>query len=314
MGENIISIDKKNAKPFLKWAGGKSQLLSNIRQYYPFGDTCTKYAELFVGGGAVLFDVLNSFPNLTEIYINDINAELINAYRVIRDHVEELIPILLEMQCDFVSADMEHRKIIYLANRNLFNKLKTENKTQEKNNEIQKAALMIFLNRTCFNGLFRVNKKGMFNVSMGSYKNPLICDKSNLQTVSDRLQSVSIMRGGYKEAGKFIDEKTFVYLDPPYRPITTTANFTSYSSDSFCDQDQFELADFVKEIHKKRAKFLMSNSDPKNSDTDDNFFDELYSEYYIDRVFANRMINCKAKKRGKIAELLISNFEIEKRS
>lgn len=105
-----------------------------------------------------------------------------------------------------------------------------------------------------------------------------------------------------------------MYLDPPYRPITTTANFTSYSSDSFCDQDQFELADFVKEIHKKRAKFLMSNSDPKNSDTDDNFFDELYSEYYIDRVFANRMINCKAEKRGKIAELLISNFEIEKRS
>ena len=167
---------------------------------------------------------------------------------------------------------------------------------------------MIFLNKTCFNGLFRVNKKGLFNVPMGSYKNPMICDEDNLRAVSEKLQNVTIICGDYRESADFIDENTFVYFDPPYRPITDTASFTAYTENLFNDEEQIELAKFVDDMHKKGAKMVISNSDPKNSNAEDNFFENIYSSHKINRVEATRMINCNSEARGKIKELLISNF------
>lgn len=294
---------EKTVKPFLKWAGGKGQLLKEIEQYYSFAKgKITKYAEPFVGGGAVLFDVLNKF-DLEDVYISDINAELIDTYCVIRDKIDELIEKLYIMQNEFVPLDTENRKIYYNKKRERFNDLKINSK---ESIIIEKAALMIFLNKTCFNGLFRVNKKGLFNVPMGAYKNPIICDEKNLRAVSERLQKVNIICGDYKESAEFIDENTFVYFDPPYRPITETASFTAYTENEFNDEKQMELARFVDDMSKKGAKILVSNSDPKNTNATDNFFDNIYSDYKIKRVEATRMINCNSESRGKI--LLISNF------
>ncbi len=298
--------DNKKVKPFLKWAGGKGQLLSEIEKYYPFADgKITKYAEPFVGGGAVLFDILSKY-DLDEVYISDINAELINTYRIIRDDIDELIAMLTAMQSEFVPMDTEHRKIYYTAKRERFNDLKLN---VNENINIEKAALMIFLNKTCFNGLFRVNKKGLFNVPMGAYKNPMICDKNNLRAVSEKLQRVTIVCGDYKESADFIDENTFIYFDPPYRPITDTASVTAYTENLFNDEEQIKLARFVDAMHIKGAKIVISNSDPKNSNAEDDFFDNIYSSHMIKRVEATRMINCNSEARGKIKELLISNFK-----
>ena len=299
-----IEKDTKTVKPFLKWAGGKGQLLSEIEKYYPFDKNVTKYAEPFVGGGAVLFDILSKF-NLSEIYISDINAELINTYRIIKDHVDDLLEQLYILQRQFIPLPTEQRKQYYNAKRDRFNYLKV-NGDQCVN--IEKAALMIFLNKTCFNGLFRVNKKGLFNVPMGSYKNPLICDESNLNAVSKKLKNVTIVCGDYRESKGFIDSHTFVYFDPPYRPITNTASFTAYTENLFTDGEQIELAEYVSMLNEQGAKVVVSNSDPKNSNADDNFFDIIYREQKIKRVEANRMINCNSEARGKVKELLISNF------
>lgn len=297
--------DGKKVRPFLKWAGGKGQLISEIEQYYPFdNDTITKYAEPFVGGGAVLFDILSKYE-LEEIYISDINAELINTYRTIRDNIDELIVMLQKMQKEFLPAEAEHRKEYYLTKREQFNDLKVNG---DASINIEKAALMIFLNKTCFNGLFRVNKKGLFNVPMGAYKNPLICDEENLRAVSEKLQGVTIVCGDYKESSEFIDENTFVYFDPPYRPITDTASFTAYTENLFSDEEQIELAQFVDDMNRKGAKIVISNSDPKNTNEEDDFFDNIYASHNIKRVEATRMINCNSEARGKIKELLISNF------
>ena len=296
--------EEKAVKPFLKWAGGKGQLLKEIEHYYPFSSgKITKYAEPFVGGGAVLFDILSKY-DLDEVYISDINAELINTYQIIRDDIDALIEMLHAMQNDFISLDTDNRKAYYMQKREHFNNLKVNG---NESINIEKAALMVFLNKTCFNGLFRVNKKGLFNVPMGSYKNPMICDEKNLRAVSGKLQKVTIVRGDYSESADFIDENTFVYFDPPYRPITDTASFAAYTENLFNDDAQIELAQFVDDMDKKGAKIVISNSDPKNSNTDDDFFDNIYSAYKIKRVEATRMINCNSEARGKIKELLISN-------
>lgn len=296
---------EKTIKPFLKWAGGKSQLLHEIGLYYPFADGCiTKYAEPFIGGGAVFFDILSKY-NLQEIYISDINAELINTYCIIRDNVEELICLLFKYQNEYIPHDKEERKNYYMDKREHFNNLKINDNGSAN---IEKAALMIFLNKTCFNGLYRVNKKGEFNVPMGTYKNPLICDVKNLRAVSEKLQKVTIVCRDYADSEEFIDKNTFVYFDPPYRPITNTASFTSYTKNSFNDEKQIELAKFVDKMDRKGAKVLVSNSDPKNTNIEDDFFDNIYSSHKIKRVEAARMINCDSGARGKIKELLISNF------
>ena len=291
----------KTVKPFVKWAGGKSQLLNDIRAKYP--EKIDKYCEPFVGGGAVLLDVLaNCHPK--EVLINDINAELANTYSQIKNSVDELIEMLSEMQETFWAKNDNDRKVMYLAKRERFNDLKVNGDEQIN---LEKAALFIFLNKTCFNGLYRVNRKGLFNVPIGSYKKPPICDAENLRLISGLLKNVQIKCGDYSKCADFIDENTFVYIDPPYRPLTATASFTSYSENEFGDKQQIELGKFVDEISAKGAKVLISNSDPKNSDESDSFFDDLYSNYTIIRVSAKRMINSKATGRGSVNELLICN-------
>lgn len=298
--------NKTPLKPFVKWAGGKGQLINEIRKIYPkeLGQEINKYAEPFVGGGAVLFDILSSYK-LESVYISDINAELINTYKIIRDDVESLISLLSDMQDKYLPIDSGSRKTFYYENRDRFNNLKTNG---DESTNTEKAALFIFLNKTCFNGLYRVNSKGLYNVPMGAYKNPCICDTDNLRNISKALQNVTIVCGDYNESENFIDQNTFVYFDPPYRPISDTANFTAYAEKVFDDSEQIRLASFVDEMVAKGAKIAVSNSDPNNTDKADDFFEKLYSAYKIIKVQANRMINCNGNSRGKISELLISNY------
>jgi len=305
-GRSIRYMTKKQMKPFVKWAGGKGQLLEKIRGTYPngLGESIDKYAEPFVGGGAVLFDVLAQY-DLKEVYISDINAELINTYAMIRDGVESLISELAILQSDYVPMDTDDRKELFYRKRDRFNEIKVNG---DESINIEKAALFIFLNKTCFNGLYRVNRKGLYNVPMGSYKNPCICDEENLRNVSEALKKVTIVCGDYRESLDFIDENTFVYFDPPYRPLTTTASFTSYTENEFDDTAQKELAEYVKVLGKKKAKVVVSNADPKNVNENDNFFDDLYSKNKISRIQASRMINSKGSGRGKVKELLIMNY------
>jgi DNA adenine methylase len=273
----------RNLKPFVKWAGGKAQILDEIRAKYPtgLGTTITKYAEPFVGGGAVLFDLLSRYE-LREVYISDVNRELIHTYKTIRDKASDLVGALSELENSYLPADEKMRKSMYYANRDRFNALKTAHDTS-----VELAALFIFLNRTCFNGLYRVNAKGGYNVPQGSYKNPKICDSDNLRAVSEVLQGVTIVCGDYKLSREFIDERTFAYFDPPYRPLTATASFTAYAQDGFGDEQQIELARFIDEMSERGAWVVASNSDPKNADESDNFFDALYSRHTIQRISAS---------------------------
>lgn len=288
-------------KPFIKWAGGKSQLISEIRKQYPagLGLSIKRYAEPFVGGGAVLFDVLNSF-NFDAVYISDTNAALINTYLVVRDNVDALIELLTDYEEKYVPADSDKRKALYYCQRERFNEL-----NRSGNYGIEAAALFIFLNKTCFNGLYRVNSKGEFNVPIGGYKKPLICDADNLQHISKALENVEIVCGDYHASDAFIDENTFVYFDPPYRPLTVTSSFTAYTENAFDDNDQAELAEYIQRLSERGAHIVASNSDPKNTNPDDTFFDDLYSRMNIMRISASRMINSKGNCRGKISELLI---------
>ena len=290
-----------NVKPIVKWAGGKSQLLDDIRKKYP--KKIERYCEPFVGGGAVLLDILANFHPV-EVLVNDINAELVNTYKQIQNNVNALIEMLTETQKSFWEKNDSDRKSMYLEKRKHFNDIKSSGVC----NTLEMAALFIFLNKTCFNGLYRVNGKGLFNVPIGSYKMPPICDADNLRTVSRLLQNVEVRCDDYSSCADFVNENTFVYIDPPYRPLTVTASFTSYSENEFGDKQQIELSRFVDVISNKGAMVVLSNSDPKNSNTEDNFFDDLYSEYSISRVSAKRMINSKGNSRGSISELLICNY------
>lgn len=291
-------------KPFLKWAGGKTQILAEIQKKYPIelGGGIDSYCEPFVGGGAIFLDIASKY-NLKRVLINDINGELIGAYRQVQANVEQLIEELQLMQDSFWAKNPDERREYYNDKRSRFNRL-----ISESGNDLERAALFIFLNKTCFNGLYRVNAKGLFNVPIGSYKAPPICDRDNLMDISRALEGVEIRSGDYKNCIDFIDANTFVYIDPPYRPLTESASFTAYSEKVFGDKEQLELGRFIDEIHKKGAKVVASNSDPKNVDEDDNFFDIMYKAYDIERIYANRMINSKGSSRGKISELLISNF------
>jgi len=304
--KRTIRNEKQNfvqLKPFVKWAGGKSQLVNEIEKMIPANSekVITKYIEPMVGGGALLFDVLSKF-DFEQIYISDKNSELINAYNVIKNNIDVLISKLIEMQLLFLPMDENGRKYFYYAVRDNFNNLELNEK-----NSVEKAALFIFLNKTCFNGLYRVNRKGQFNVPMGAYKNPTICDETNLRNVSNALQNVEIVCGDYSLSKSVIDEKSFVYLDPPYRPISETSGFTSYNVDVFDDNEQIRLAQFIDDINKTGAKIVLSNSDPQNVNKEDTFFEKLYKSYKIKKVESSRMINSKSDGRGKIKELLICN-------
>lgn len=293
-------------KPILKWAGGKTQLLADISNAYPdgFGDTINKFVEPFVGGGAVLFDVLSKYQ-LEEVYISDINAELINMYIMVRDHIDELIEILSVYQQDYIALDTEGRKDYYYNKRDEYNLLIQNGQSQEG---VESAALFIFLNRTCFNGLYRANKSGLFNVPTGDYANPLICNEANLRAVSEALENVHIICADYSASIDHIDQNTLVYLDPPYRPLKGRDSFTSYTEQDFDDSCQKALAGFIEEVDAKGAYIILSNSDPKNVDPDDDFFDDLFADYDIQRINAKRRINRNSDHRGYITELLIKNY------
>jgi DNA adenine methylase len=293
-------LAEKLAKPFLKWAGGKKQLLDDIDARLPkeqikSGDIDT-YVEPFVGGGAVFFHIAQKYPQFKRFYLLDINPDLISCYNVVKDDVDSLIRKLKRLHNDFTKCDdFEERKELYYGTRKKFNR--------DRN-----PAKLIFLNKTCYNGLYRVNRKGGFNVPLGDYKNPTICDKENLGSVSRLLRKAKIICGDFTKSEKYIGERTFVYFDPPYRPLSPTASFTSYSKDSFSEDDQIKLAQFCRRIHDRGAKFLLSNSDPKNEDPNDHFFEDHYKQFNIETVKAARFINCKASGRGQINELLITNY------
>lgn len=297
----------KPVKPFLKWAGGKSQLLEQIEANFPCEfktGSIKRYVEPFIGSGAVFFYVSQCYP-IEEFFISDINPELILAYKTIQKNVEELIEILSKIQGEYLSLDEERRKEYFYRTRSEFNVLGKQidlDKDGVREGWIKRTAQLIFLNRTCFNGLFRVNSKGEFNVPFGKYKNPTICDRDNLRAVSQVLQKTHIHHGDFTDCEKVVDKNSFVYFDPPYKPIGKTANFTSYSKDSFDDTQQLRLRDFFSLLDRKGAKLMLSNSDPSG-----NFFETAYGGYRIERVKASRNINSNGQKRGKINEILIMN-------
>ena len=290
------------AKPFVKWVGGKTQLLDDIKKALPrnlsqINDVT--YIEPFVGGGAVLFWILQEYPNITKAIINDINEELICTYRVIKSDVEKLILELTRIQAEYLAQNDVARKDYFLSQRERYN--------EKNNSDIETAALFIFLNRTCFNGLYRVNSKGKFNVPHGRYTNPKICDEETLRADSVVLQRVEILCGDFAQTGKYADNNVLYYFDPPYRPLTETSAFTSYAKDGFDDAEQTRLRDFCEQIAAHKSLFVTSNSDPQNVDNGDDFFDHLYKRFSIKRVSAARMINSKGNGRGAISEIMISN-------
>lgn len=303
MKRNII-LEKKDARPFVKWAGGKGQLLEVLKANLPdgLGEKITKYAEPFVGGGALLFDLLNVY-SFEEVYINDNNKELMNVFLVVKTNCNKLINELKTIQKEYEKLGMDEQQIYYYAKRDLFNNCELNSE-----NMISKAALFIFLNKTCFNGLYRVNKSGKFNVPAGKYKNPLICDEDNLVSISKKVQNVIMRSCDYHDIETFADDKTLVYFDPPYRPLSVTSGFTSYTENQFNDNDQIKLAHLYKKLSDKGVKVLLSNSDPHNVNYEDDFFDELYKEFNIQRITAVRTINSKSEKRGNVTELLIKNY------
>lgn len=294
-------------RPFVKWAGGKGSLIPQLNNFYPYelkNGIIERYIEPFVGGGAVLIDILQKY-DVQEAYAFDINIDLINSYNVIKKHVEDLITNLKQMETEYLQLGQEERKNYFYNKRDEYNNYTLE----ENEHNIQRAAQFIYLNRTCFNGLYRVNKAGKFNVPMGSHKNPTICDEENLRNLSKLIQNVQFQYGDYKRSMEYVTENTFVYFDPPYRPLNVTSGFTSYTKEDFNDDNQRELAEFYKELNEQNVKLMLSNSNPKNTNKEDTFFDNIYQGFNIDEIYASRMINANSKGRGKISEILVTNYD-----
>lgn len=292
------TVSQIKVKPFLKWAGGKRQLLDEIDKRLPKNEIrsgkINTYIEPFIGGGAVFFHIANNFPQIKYFYLFDVNEDLVNCYNAIKEDVENLIDELNSLQNEFLRKQKTRKDFFY--------QIRTEFNTGRS------AAKLIFLNKTCFNGLYRVNRKGFFNVPFGDYKNPKICDEDNLRAVSEVLQNADIICSDFKNSLPYIDKDAFVYFDPPYRPISQTASFTSYAKEDFSQDDQIRLARFCKQIDKKGVIFLLSNSDPKNENPKDHFFEDNYSKFRLERVKAIRAINCKGSRRGKINEIITTNY------
>ena len=253
---------------------------------------------LFVSG-----DIVHRFLVFGGRENDFMNPDLMNTYRVVANAPHELITILSRLQDKYHSliTNEEAKKEFYYEKRALFNERRVD--------EVTQAALMIMLNKTSFNGLYRVNSSNGFNVPIGSYKKPIICDQKGLMRCSELLQKVIILEGDYRGTIQYASPDSLFYMDPPYRPLNATSNFNSYSKDAFNDESQVELRDFCEKLTvEKKCLWILSNSDMKNVDPLDNFFDDLYQEYYIDRVSASRSINSKASSRGAITELMINNY------
>ncbi len=295
-------------RPFVKWAGGKGSLIPQLNNFYPYelkNGIIERYIEPFVGGGAVLIDILQKY-DIQEVYAFDINIDLINSYNVIKNNVEELITNLKQIETECLQLGQEERKSYFYNIRDEYNKYELE----ENEQNVQRAAQFIYLNRTCFNGLYRVNKNGKFNVPVGSYKNPTICDEENLRQLSQLIQNVQFRYGDYSRSMEYVTENTFVYFDPPYRPLNVTSGFTSYTKEDFNDDNQRELARFYGKLNVRNAKLMLSNSNPKNINKEDTFFDNIYQGFNINQIQASRMINANSNGRGKISEILVTNYDI----
>jgi DNA adenine methylase len=296
---------KTVAKPFVKWVGGKGQLVSSIEKLLPqefFGFSDMTYIEPFVGGGAVFFWMLENIPAIKKAVINDINPDLTNAYQTVRDNVHELIAVLKDIQEEYHALRTEDdRKNYYLEKRTKYN--------TKSFGHVDNTALFIFLNRTCFNGLYRVNSKGLFNVPFGKYDNPTVCDENTLVADSELLQKVEILTGDFAQTVRYASENAFFYFDPPYKPLNRTSSFNSYSKEEFNDAEQIRLKRFCDKINDKGSLWILSNSDVRSGDPENSFFDDLYSSYQISRVWASRSVNANPEKRGKLTELLIKNYE-----
>jgi len=295
------------AKPFIKWAGGKTQLIDEIKKVLPKELVKGKftYVEPFIGSGAVMFWMIENFPKLEYVVINDLNNDLINTYKVIATNPRELIAILSEIQNEYHELDLkvDSKNLYFYEKRNIYN--------QRKENLINQAALFIFLNRTCFNGLYRVNKANEYNVPTGRYKKPTICDAKNLMAVSEVLKKVQIFSGDFENTLQSARRDTLFYFDPPYKPLNGTSYFNSYSKDDFNDTSQLRLRDFCTKLDVLGYQWILSNSDVKGNDINNNFFDDLYFNFNIKRIEAKRTINANPEKRGLIKELLITNYDYE---
>ena len=299
-----------NVKPFIKWVGGKSQLIEQLDAQLPADFDSLEdvtYIEPFVGGGAMLFYMLQHYPNINHAIINDINPDLTTCYRTVRDNPKELIASLQDIENTYLSLNTEEaRKEFFMVVRNRYN---------EKNlDPIENTTKFFFLNKTCFNGLYRVNKKGLFNVPFGRYSNPTICNPETILKDSELLQRVEILNGDFEETFKYAQGNTLFYFDPPYRPLSDTSSFNNYAKEAFNDDAQIRLKKYCDRINDAGFKFMLSNSDCKSVNGEDNFFDVLYAAYQIERVLASRSINSNPNKRGKLTEILVRNYTETKNS
>jgi DNA adenine methylase len=309
--EDLFQPYHLKAKPFLKWAGGKGQLLQKFKELYPkelVAQKIKNYYEPFLGSGAVFFDVIQNY-SVENACLYDINEELILTYKVVQKDASKLIDYLDRYQKIYTALNKKKKEEYFYEQRLNYN-LQRFNIDYNKYSEswISRAAQLIFLNKTCFNGLYRVNSKGDFNTPVGDYKNPVICDEYNLLAVSEILGKATIKKSDFKQVGRDFKNDSFVYFDPPYRPISKTASFTAYSKHNFTDTEQKKLAFLFRQIDNKGGFAMLSNSDPKNSDPADNFFDILYKGFNIVRIPAKRMINSDASKRGRINEIVVTNY------
>jgi DNA adenine methylase len=297
-----------HAKPFLKWAGSKRQLLNQFINLYPpqlKAGTIKNYYEPFLGSGAVFFDVSKRYK-VENVFLSDVNADLILTYKIVQSHVSSLTEVLLKHQKKYLALNKTERLKYFYDQRALFNIQPNDFDTEKKSGKaITRAARLIFLNRTCFNGLFRVNSKGAFNTPAGQYAKPAICDEVNLKAVSGLLQKANIKKSNYNDELKDIKPASFVYFDPPYRPLSRTSNFTAYSKSAFTDEQQARLAQLFRDLNEKGAAVMLSNSE-----TNDCFFDHLYKDFHIVRVPAKRLINSDASKRGLVNEIVVTNYPV----
>ena len=292
------------AKPFIKWVGGKGQVIEQLDDLLPadfdkWADVT--YIEPFVGGGAMLFYMLQRYPNIKHTVINDINSDLITCYKTVKCQHRELISSLSDIQSSYYALDSEEsRKEFYLRMRDRYN--------QKNLNSVDNTTLFFFLNRTCFNGLYRVNKKGQFNVPFGKYDRPCICDEETIIADSKILQNVVVLNNDFEATINHASGKTLFYFDPPYRPLSDTSSFNDYDKEPFNDAAQIRLKQYCDRVNNSGFSFMLSNSDCKGKNEKDFFFDSLYADYPIERVWASRNINANASKRGKLTEILVRNY------
>lgn len=295
----------KCAKPFVKWAGGKTSIVDILESQLPKefdSQQDVTYIEPFVGGGGMLFHMLVHHKNIRQVIINDINADLMHCYKLTKTNPELLIAKLKQIEIDFYHFDdQESRKLYYYNMRQLYN-----SGTMTKD---ERAACFIFLNRTCFNGLYRENMDGKFNVPFGKNKNPRICDPETILADQKVLSRVDIYVGNYS---KVIDHLgngyNFLFMDPPYRPLTDTSSFMLYSKAGFGDNEQRNLKEFCDKLSQKGCKLMLCNSFSFDNNGD-SFFEKLYKEYWVKKIAAPRYINAYAEKREKETELLFRNYE-----